>query len=83
MSPALKPGNFVLAERLTYLLRPPKVNEIIVFRKIDKFFIKRISQVLEEEVFVLGDNRFKSTDSRQFGWIKRDAIIGRVFYIVK
>lgn len=81
MSPALKPGDFVLAERLTYLLRPPKVNEIVVFQKEDKYLIKRIQKVKGYQYFVVGDNKSKSTDSRNFGWVKRMSIIGRVFYV--
>ncbi len=34
----------------------------------------------EGEVFVLGDNRFNSTDSRMFGPISTDCILGRVLF---
>ncbi len=34
----------------------------------------------ENEVFVLGDNRFNSTDSRMFGPISIDCILGRVLF---
>jgi len=33
-----------------------------------------------EEVFVLGDNRVASSDSRVFGPIKRSSIVGKVFF---
>ncbi len=32
----------------------------------------------ENEVFVLGDNRFNSTDGRAFGPVNKDSILGRV-----
>ncbi|MGI6713566.1 MAG: signal peptidase I [Bacilli bacterium] len=35
----------------------------------------------EDEYFVLGDNRGKSTDSRNFGYIKKSEIIGVLFLI--
>lgn len=34
----------------------------------------------KNEFFVLGDNRIGSSDSRQFGSLKREDIIGRVFF---
>ncbi len=34
----------------------------------------------EDEVFVLGDNRFNSLDSRYFGPIETDCILGRVLF---
>jgi signal peptidase I len=34
------------------------------------------------DVFVMGDNRCDSTDSRVFGPIKKSSIIGRAFLII-
>jgi signal peptidase I len=36
----------------------------------------------DNEVFVMGDNRCDSTDSRDFGPIKSSSIIGRAFAII-
>ena len=35
-----------------------------------------------DEFFVMGDNRLESFDSRAFGTIKRDIIVGRAFVII-
>ena len=36
----------------------------------------------DDEVFVMGDNREFSFDSRRFGTIEMDALIGRAFVII-
>ena len=36
--------------------------------------------VLEGSYFVLGDNRENSSDSRSFGAVSQDEIVGRVFF---
>ena len=37
-------------------------------------------EVLENHYFVMGDNRPRSSDSREFGTIPTDSIVGQVFY---
>lgn len=39
-------------------------------------------KVAKDEVFVMGDNRFNSTDSRVFGAIEESAIVGRAFVLI-
>lgn len=45
-------------------------------------FIKKGVEVTvpEDSYFVLGDNRARSSDSRQFGFIPRSTIVGKVFF---
>ncbi len=45
-------------------------------------FIKDNEEVIipAEKVFVMGDNRPRSSDSREFGFVDVDSIIGQVFY---
>lgn len=45
-----------------------------------KEMIKRIQKIRGNEYFVVGDNKKESTDSRNFGWIKKDQIIGKVIW---
>ena len=80
MLPTLKPGQDVLVLCWFY---EPKVGDIVVIRKHGKEMVKRISKLLDrkEMIFVTGDNEKESTDSRQFGPIRKDQIIGKVIYI--
>lgn len=42
--------------------------------------VKRVQNVHDREVFVTGDNKRESTDSRHFGPVKTGQIIGQVVY---
>lgn len=51
-----------------------------------KDIIKRIQNIHDRntfEIFVTGDNPKESTDSRSFGWIKKNQIIGKVIYTLR
>lgn len=77
MLPTLKPGTDVLVFCWFYT---PKVGDIVAFKKDEKEMIKRI-QKIKGKIFVSGDNTKESTDSRNFGWIKREDIIGKVILV--
>lgn len=73
MLPTLKPGDTVLVWRFG----SPKVGDIVVLN--GSLLIKRVKEIKDGRYFVVGDNPTKSTDSRQFGWVDRSRIIGKVF----
>lgn len=77
MVPVLPPKTLVLAHRLVHRV---KVGNIVVISHEGKEKIKRISQIGNGAVFVLGDHPETSTDSRHFGWISKHQIIGKVFW---
>lgn len=83
MEPAFKHGSRVLVSRLAYILVDPEADEIVVFKhpKESIHAIKRIKEVSGEGYFVVGDNLEHSTDSRHFGRIKKEHIIGKVIEI--
>lgn len=86
MYPTLKSGQFILLNTWAYRKKEPEVDDVIVFkpRNPDKWFVKRISTwpngntVNNGLWYVLGDNQKHSMDSRSFGGIEHDQIIGKV-----
>lgn len=83
MEPSLEPGQVVLVGRLTYQFRNPRTGELVVFRSplTSRLSVKRLHHVEGDSLlFVLGDNEGDSIDSRHFGAIPREAVIGRVLF---
>jgi len=80
MTPALRPGQLVLAVRvgrswrgLGRLLRV-RPGQVVILRHDGLEKIKRVSRTRSGQVFVVGDNADASTDSRQFGWLSLDDV---------
>lgn len=80
MLPTLKPEQLAVSFNW-YPLKKLKVSDLIVIKVNERFMIKRIQKVNKQGFFVIGDNRSGSTDSRQFGWVDKDQIIGKVIYV--
>lgn len=80
MEPTIKENQTVIVSAIPYLLRTPKINEVVALKSpIDeKILIKRITKMNHKTYFVAGDNQSDSTDSRKFGMIGRDQILGKV-----
>lgn len=76
MVPTLAPG-----ERLLVHANGPIVlGDIVVFQHADQFDVKRILHIESDGIFVQGDNELVSTDSRSYGLIPFDAVLGTVTY---
>ena len=65
--------------------RPIQTSDIVVFHKPDSedILIKRVIRIENNTYCVYGDNRGSSIDSRVFGCIPENKIIGRYFYKLK
>jgi phage repressor protein C with HTH and peptisase S24 domain len=76
MIPTLAPG-----ERLLVRIDGPIVlGDIVVVNREQQFDIKRILRIEAEGIFVQGDNDLVSTDSRTYGLIPHENVIGVATY---
>ena len=78
MEPKFKDGDHVLTVKIPFFIRNLKINDVIVFQKYGKFFIKKISKITNGRYFVVGENIKDSLDSRKFGTINSQDILGKV-----
>jgi nickel-type superoxide dismutase maturation protease len=82
MVPALHPGDEVLVDRQAYRRSLPSVADVVVVRSPAQPYlrlIKRVTAINDQGAcFVQGDNPNHSTDSRMFGWVEPQLILGRV-----
>ncbi len=82
MLPALRPGDEVLVNLTAYRRAIPRPGDIVLARhphRRDVRVIKRIESVLDDDRFRLsGDNPSESTDSRSFGAVPGEQILGQV-----
>jgi signal peptidase I len=120
MEPNLHNGEYVLIDKISYVLHPPERGDVVVFTppNNERDYIKRViglpgdtvevksgqvyvnSVVLDEpylknlihadmpasvveegRYFVMGDNRNNSSDSRAFGTITPQSIVGRAWLV--
>ncbi len=92
MVPNFENGDYLIIDEISYQFREPQKGEVIVFRypkNPSQFFIKRVAglpgetidntNLAQDEYYVLGDNTFASSDSRYWGPVKKNLIIGRAF----
>jgi len=74
MMPAYQHGKIVVGWRFGR----PRVGDVVIVRHRRTEIIKRVSQLQDGSVYLLGDNPEESTDSRQFGWVPQTTIIAVV-----
>jgi nickel-type superoxide dismutase maturation protease len=80
MRPTLQPGDRVLVLR-TGRLRPGQMAAVRDPRDRGRVVVKRVAAGSAVSGWrVLGDNPAQSTDSRVFGAVGHDLVVGRVFY---
>ncbi len=81
MLPILRAGDEVLLDEHAYDSAAPQAGEIVVAyhpEQPDLKIIKRVGVVLANGLFLISDNSSAGNDSRQFGVVKMEKIVGRV-----
>ncbi len=78
MEPEIKYGDNVLVSNILYLFKNPTIGDIVAFSQKDRVFIKRITGIDEKKYFLEGDNKNDSLDSKNFGYIPKQQILGKV-----
>ena len=78
MMPGFSENDNVLASSAPFILRKPRIGDVVIFEKDKKQFVKRINKIDNGKYCLLGDNKNDSKDSRNFGLIERDQIKGKV-----
>lgn len=72
--------------RMSYLFSRPRVGQLIVLKDpmhSSLLILKRITAVQDSFLWVEGDNKEKSIDSRHFGWVGKEYIIGNAHIVGK
>lgn len=79
MEPFCRDGDFVLVNRMSYFFSRPKVGQVVVLedpKDFSRLVLKRVTAVQGSFLWVEGDNKERSTDSRDFGWVRAEALLG-------
>ncbi|MBI3033802.1 S26 family signal peptidase [Candidatus Woesearchaeota archaeon] len=74
MEPAFRQGERVLL----FKTRKVKIGDVIVFSNPGMDCIKRVCAINGDSLFVEGDNKLHSTDSRDYGAVRKEQVIGKV-----
>lgn len=79
MEPAYSSGEKVIICKHTWLF-PIVIGDVIVFEKDSEIMTKRVKYIFPDGFFVLGDDRESSLDSRDFGLISPQEVLGKVLF---
>lgn len=83
MAPSVSPSERVVVIRAAYWFGKPKAGDLVVLRdprNPERLLIKRIDAAHGNSFEVAGDNVDASTDSRTFGPVPADLILGKVWF---
>jgi signal peptidase I len=87
MSPTLQTGDIAFIDTWAYQERSPQINDILIVKRSanSMVLVKRLTKIRTDknqmELFIEGDNQNRSVDSRRFGWVSDDYLIGKVKFV--
>lgn len=73
MFPTLKTGQIVIGWR-----KVPAVGDIVLARQVGREVVKRVDAIKNDKLYLVGDNRSESHDSRHYGSVEFRDIIGSI-----
>lgn len=79
MEPFCREGDFAFT--LPFLR--PKIGDVVVAKYGEKLLLKRVQKINGKKYWLQGDNEKLSTDSRNFGWISKEQVLGKTFVVRK
>jgi nickel-type superoxide dismutase maturation protease len=82
MEPTLQDGDWVLVDKTAYGDHRPRIGDLVAARDPRhpaRIVFKRVARRNPKGVWLLGDNPAESTDSRTFGWVADDLVMGRAW----
>ena len=85
LMPEYQEGDFVLIGKVPFFLDTIRRGDVVVFRHpLYGMMIKKVSRVVGDgkQIHVIGTHK-DSVDSRQFGAVEKDALIGKVIWHVR
>ncbi len=77
MLPTLTAGHIIIG---VTRFKAVRIGDVVVIRHQGLEKIKRIQQVRDGQVYLVGDNPTHSTDSRSFGWLSVSVVCARVVW---
>ena len=80
MEPAIMEGSYVIVNCWPMSMRIGEV--VIAMDPYGRIIAKRIKKVNGSKLFLVGDNTRSSIDSRRFGWIGRERVLGKVIAVI-
>lgn len=81
MQPLLQPGDEITIDPFSYRQSLPQVGDVVVVvhpHRAKLIVVKRITAIDGGKYFLTGDNPKASTDSRHWGFIEVENILGKV-----
>jgi phage repressor protein C with HTH and peptisase S24 domain len=79
MLPTLTPGDFLVIKIGGNI----QIGDLVAFKQgevVGQLLIKRVVDLRDAAYWVSGDNVKESDDSRKFGWVESNQIIGKVIF---
>ncbi len=77
MEPTLREGTMVVSSSLPYIIRKPRIGDMVLFINNNKMLVKRVVNIKDNKLLVEGDNK---KDSLNPGWIGMKKIYGSVVF---